>query len=346
MSGSLGLEANTDVFPVRLPHYTVRGGIIYFLGKPVYFNREAANVLGRCRGHTPASKLMGAEDVIDDLEERGMILSLEAPLAARRHRPAAEDNKGLIVFSPHCDDAALSLGALLASRARDTLITIVTIFSKSRYTILDGLSKRATEVTRIRKAEDRFYARLIGAELAFLNLPEALLRGRDNAMELIIWRYGEQERRLKKQLKLAFARLIAGFTGAKLFFPLGLGHHIDHVLVRDAAIEWLLEERRLANEVAFYEDLPYASIFNDLRPALEFIRSCGLETEARLFDVSPYMEVKLRNLRAYRSQIAPGDLQHVENYAARLFRWHGSTINNNQAQGYCERLWFVKTSRS
>ncbi len=50
--------------------------------------------------------------------------------------------------------------------------------------------------------------------------------------------------------------------------PLGLGNHIDHLTVRDAAI-W--QERK---NLAFYEDLPYAAWNSDVA-----VRQCVQEVE-------------------------------------------------------------------
>lgn len=84
-----------------------------------------------------------------------------------------------------------------------------------------------------------------------------------------------------------------------LYFPLGVGHHVDHQLVRDWGI--LLRERLPAVQVIFYQDYPYAGQAGAVEKALEFFGGV-LES----FDVvltEEDIQAKLTSLRAYKSQL-------------------------------------------
>ena len=88
-----------------------------------------------------------------------------------------------VVFSPHCDDAYLSLGgSILNWRKAGEPLRIVNCFSKS------GASRQVTATTgrvvelvsHTRRLEESVNALTVGAEVEFLGLPEALLRGHRN----------------------------------------------------------------------------------------------------------------------------------------------------------------------
>ncbi len=84
-----------------------------------------------------------------------------------------------MVVSPHCDDAAFSVGGLIKKYSQAGVkFTILTYFSRSKYT-MSGAGTGIEEVSSLRKKEDYDFYRLCNnenIELLYLDLPEAPLR--------------------------------------------------------------------------------------------------------------------------------------------------------------------------
>ena len=90
----------------------------------------------------------------------------------------------LVIISPHCDDAALSLGGFIKeSKER---IRIITCFNISNYAVY---SKNLSQyyVSNLRKKEDNCFLTLCGpgVTLEYLDMIEAPLRKERNTEELI-----------------------------------------------------------------------------------------------------------------------------------------------------------------
>lgn len=210
-------------------------------------------------------------------------------------RPVASDNN--IYLSPHHDDVAFSLGALVAAAPGGTLVNL---FTRSGYvagTPTDRRPDAATieRVTLLRRAEDEAFARRYRLERLDLGLDEPPLFGRSP------WELGGLADDIA-QLRAPLTALLQRATpGARIFCPAGIGGHVNHLAVRALVIELLLE---LAGcEVLFYEDLPYASssrarwhAIADLRAALK-----GRKLRRRSWAAAPD---KLAAVNLYPSQHA------------------------------------------
>jgi LmbE family N-acetylglucosaminyl deacetylase len=161
----------------------------------------------------------------------------------------------LVVFSPHLDDAVLSLGALIAARVRaGEPVEVWTAFTRapSPGTVSRGLRRFADYDARI--AEDDRALDLLGAGRRRLDLPERVwrtppARGLRAAFRTPADRAGFQQlERLDELAGEALAR-----PGVLVLAPLGVGHHVDHV---EVAVAVLTAALRLdaTDRVGFYED--------------------------------------------------------------------------------------------
>lgn len=166
----------------------------------------------------------------------------------------------ILVLSPHLDDAAFSLGPLLAKYSKSTPIIVATAFSKSVYTLSEfalacqldkGLSVD-DDYMDIRKNEDLRWAAAMGVHTFYGELPEAPHRGYDSAAALFGPLLPEIEVRM--QLFQWVTSLLRHHEPRALVSPLGIGNHVDHILIKETA------ERFDAHKVPvyFYRDLPYA----------------------------------------------------------------------------------------
>jgi LmbE family N-acetylglucosaminyl deacetylase len=224
----------------------------------------------------------------------------------------------LVVLSPHLDDAVLSCGTLMLHAAGRTEIKVVTIFTEAGpapYTLSARRYLRqveagsASELYRQRQAEDLDALDLIGARYLHAGLPEALFRRRP---------VGARRRTLARWLpeaghiypvyrthvtsgRIASADAVTvnrvsglidellGDEPAIVLAPLGVGGHVDHVLVRTAAA-------RSAATVFYYSDFPYNQRH---RPDASFLRR-NLLTETA-WPGSPAAKTDL--IRTYRTQL-------------------------------------------
>ena len=138
-----------------------------------------------------------------------------------------------------------------------------------------------------------------------------------------------------------------------VYFPLGVGSHVDHQLCRDVGARarwtshrrWVMPGPDLAGMVSFYEDFPYAW-WNDFSgpsdlEGMELDLPDGFALEPRYADISDQLERKSAGLRLYASQIQrlfdgdQGLLDDVAGYAARVAQAGGI------GSGAAERYWGV-----
>ena len=138
----------------------------------------------------------------------------------------------------------------------------------------------------------------------------------------------------------------------QIYFPLGIGGHVDHILCRDVAISllnsgrgWVMPAPDMADRVSFYEDFPYAW-WNDFGgqadlPLDDSVLGEGRALQARYADISEFVERKVAGLRVYASQIPQlfhsdqGMLDDVAGYARRV------AFSGGVGSGSAERYWGV-----
>jgi LmbE family N-acetylglucosaminyl deacetylase len=238
-----------------------------------------------------------------------------------------------VMLSPHSDDIALSLGAFLLGMPSALHINIITAFSISECTADDSIKDSAV-VSSIRKAEDVDFANSLGRhiEVRWLDRQDAPLRLHipDEAVfsskpSYMSW---NEVQYLTDKMKEEYNNFDL------LFAPMGLGKHIDHIVVRNAALELLKDGFPLV----FYEDIPYAADLSltdidEYAKQLEDISGQNLE----LFHIKTgvTIEKKLALLSCYRSQMDSRTESRVRSHA-----------NRNAGNSIVERVWASTNSLS
>lgn len=224
----------------------------------------------------------------------------------------------LIVLSPHLDDAALSCGAVMTYAASRTQVTVITLFTEAgppphtfsarRYLKQVG-GDRARVLYQRRRAEDRAALEPLGVTCIHAGFPEALFRRRPPGAPWAPWarllpelahtypvyrrhitagRIAPDDAGTLRDVSETVAR--AAGTGPNIVLaPLGVGAHVDHVLVRTAA-------ERSGAQVVYYSDFPYNRRHV---PDEDWVRRHGLvETHWSLL-----LEDKIALIRAYQTQV-------------------------------------------
>ena len=173
----------------------------------------------------------------------------------------------VLFLSPHLDDVVFSCGGLAATLAQAGWETVlVTAFTRSVLPAtgfalacqLDkGLSPEA-DYMAIRRAEDLVAAELLGFdEVLWLDLPEAPHRGYESAPALFAGRRPGDDPALLAVLR----HLAVHYAPDLVVAPQGLGNHVDHLVMIDAA-----RGAFAAVPTLFYRDTPYAVRAPDAPP--------------------------------------------------------------------------------
>lgn len=238
----------------------------------------------------------------------------------RRVRDVLSKGGGSLFLSPHLDDAVLSCAALMSALATTGRVTAVTVYSSAgpppytraaRSFLRSSGAPDADELYERRRAEDRAALDLLGVEHVHLGLPDALFRRRRHAAlglaagrvlpELIhrypTYRYDIARGRVARADRsqdLAAAKvreLLAARAPQLVFCPIGVGRHVDHLLVRSLGLT-------VVPDPVFFEDFPY--LLNAAADQ-DFVREHRLQRWAWTQGSSR----KRRAITAYRSQV-PG----------------------------------------
>jgi LmbE family N-acetylglucosaminyl deacetylase len=174
---------------------------------------------------------------------------------------------------------------------------------------LTRLDLATADPASIRKAEDERYAYFAEAALVDLDLPEARYRGYEDD-DALLGPPAEYDEPPVEILRREILRL----EPQQVYFPLGVGGHVDHRLCRDVALSlldddggaWVMPAPDLAGSISFYEDFPYAwwNGFTGLHDLAEqdIELPDGVALEARYADISDQMERKYASLQVYPSQ--------------------------------------------
>ncbi len=212
---------------------------------------------------------------------------------------------------------------------------------------LDRIDLASADDVALRRAEDERFAAFMEVSLVDLGLPDALFRGYEGDEQLL----GEPRDDDDAPVAL-LRREILRLEPQQVYFPLGIGGHVDHVLCREVAVAllgeprgWVMPAPDLARLVSFYEDFPYAW-WHDFRGHADLTRHMtalpgGAVLEARYADISDVLERKAAGVAVYGSQVPRlfGDEQRlfddVAGYARRV------AFAGGVGTGSAERYWAV-----
>ncbi len=308
-----------DSIPVRLPHYRLRDGGLYFLisRRPVTLlsAREQAvweSLDGSVRVRDVAARFpAGAgEAALRRFVELGVCLPVAASFPEGRRR--------VLVLEPHMDDAALSLGGVLWSRRAECEFTIVSITGRSNFTSYYNLERDYLDVdvvSALRRAESELFARAVGGRHVALDLPEAPLRYRPGPWTLDWFRRhhasisafightsGPEELRTWTE---RIRQLLRDILADEVWAPIGVGPHTDHELARNAFMTILRADPDLLRrcEVRLYQEVPYAAQFPHFTSAIvEELARSGARLELETVTVTEAFPDKLRLISVFGSQ--------------------------------------------
>ncbi len=255
-----------------------------------------------------------------------------------------------VYVAPHSDDAVLSCGgAIHRQAAAGEAVQVVTLCGAEAEPGRP-LSAFALEQHEhwghpprpmaLRRAEDGAALTLLSAEAWHLDYLDAVYRRGAEGQALypdLDSLYGplhpqdpilpEARGRLAERL----AGLLPRDGEATVYFPLGIGRHVDHQLAHLAGRALLAAGRR----VAFYEDYPYAEWPGALDVALAAAGAGDWRLEMRPLDAAD-LAAKVSALAYYRSQLAV----LFGGSEAMIGRVWAFAASRSPADGLVEGIWW------
>ncbi|MEZ0490920.1 PIG-L family deacetylase [Kineococcus sp. TBRC 1896] len=214
-----------------------------------------------------------------DLLSTGSALTVRRGPVAEQLRLTGVPAGRWIFLSPHLDDAALSCGNLLLALTGAAETIVATAFTGSgpastlsaRAFVRQCGAGSAEQLYVARREEDALALESAGSQWVHGGLPEALFRRRAPRRGTGLLRRlvpelghvyptyrlhvasGQVSRRDEATVRAVeeFVERVRSSGPAVLVAPLGIGSHVDHVLVRDVAAG-------TGAAVVYYADVPYA----------------------------------------------------------------------------------------
>ena len=217
----------------------------------------------------------------------------------------------ILLVSPHSDDVALSLGGHIQSglipAARCVLLTV---FSESNWAPnAPRVHLRARAATRVRRKEDESYACRVGLAHSRLSLEDSPLRLKTDSLREF---FEDGIERPRNDSAGSVLEAVFGLPWLRVYVPLGMGSHVDHLVVRRVAVRV-----KRPYPVSLYEEMPYAGTLplHQYRDTL-LRRTAGLCPS--LLPRGPWMREKMKLLRYYASQLGPAERKAVLLATARI----------------------------
>jgi LmbE family N-acetylglucosaminyl deacetylase len=211
-----------------------------------------------------------------------------------------------LYLSPHLDDAIYSCGGLIAQQtAQGEHVTVLTICAGDP--LEGGLSAFASELEErwgestspvaARRDEDAKACASLGASYVHLDIPDAIYRrGPGDAPiytteQAIFGDVHESEAVTSRQIAQDLDKASLGID--HIYCPLGIGGHVDHRLVRQAA-------ETLERDLWYYTDFPYAARDRSMPDDLGW--PAGRQITVSLSEAA--IEAWVEGILHYRSQIS------------------------------------------
>lgn len=226
----------------------------------------------------------------------------------------------VLLLSPHADDAAYSIGGIVAHLSMRAEIVLVTVFGRSGWALPQALRRKSVgAVSALREREDRTYCLRRRLDYVRLPCPDSFVMGYDETTELS--QPPERDPRTADVATL-IEDLVARLSPHVVIAPCGVGGHVDHQIVRTAA------EALNQMEVLYYEDVPYISSLSVAELDRQLIGQG--KTPAMTVDIELVLAGKCEDMWGYRSQTSAATIADMLLHASRI---------GGRAVRYAERLW-------
>jgi LmbE family N-acetylglucosaminyl deacetylase len=292
------------------PHFRREGNQLYFFLSERPFHSLTPSEAAAW------DKLERRAQSLEDLADPAAVGRLvEAGLVEQITPVDEQERRRILVIEPHCDDAALSVGATMWKMRKEVEFHLLTMASRSNYTSAFQLHRNYFDraaITAMRTAEGNLFARHLGGHYHCADMAEATLRYNDSDWNLSFYNSHQvpiaisNNRRAPRAVLDKWIERLRGFFHGQAFdeiwVPLGAGTHSDHDLARNAALELISKEHPRAL-VRLYEDVPYGAEFQEhTRRILRALAEAGAKLTPWPQDVTAEFPAKLSLLEIFASQ--------------------------------------------
>ena len=250
-----------------------------------------------------------------------------------------------VIISPHFDDGVFSCGGTASQlTAAGHSVLVITMMgglfdgALPDTPILADLHRRwdaGVDPLRLRQIEDERASKTLGVDFMHVPLPDCVYRLAGD-MPL----YPSEESLFGAVHPADYApRLLKGIqipeleTATRVYLPLGVGHHVDHQIVRD----WGMTQMRDAPDksaLRFYVEFPYSKADRSTEMALGAIDLPLAPADVILSDAE--VKMKIGAIACYDSQISTfwADLKAMDRDVRRAF-------TDSASGAYVERFWKI-----
>ena len=250
-----------------------------------------------------------------------------------------DKNYDHIYLSPHLDDAALSCGGTIAlQRQNNDHVLVVTLctaapapdtsFSVLAEEFHNQWDLSPDQVVSARLQEDRLAMEHLDVDYYWAHFTDAIYRhptayySRDT-----LFSQPASDDPLSSLLEELVQTLVEHAPQANLYFPLGVGSHVDHLLTYAAA----MYHDNL--NILFYEDFPYVAVPGALEQRRAKLDDHMIST---MMTIDSVIETKLASINAYESQM--NELFGGSDTMRQTVKQHGRSLCPDKAT-YRERFW-------
>lgn len=320
-------ERLNKIIPIILPHYSFEKDDLMFMNfRKKETDSRSKQLLKFINGTDSLYVLLRKhpEFAIEDfynLEENGFIVLYESKSVTDKVK-----NK-IVILSPHADDAIFSLSGLMIKHLNNFEFHIINILGHQDFTLYNDFADGKIESDFVHKEEKLAWLMLHIQNGVFLPFEDAAMRPCYSDRPIIDSGLDSKsiihfEKELFENICFQINALIKTIKPAHIFCPLGIGRHVDHIIVREAA----LANRDLYKTLCFYEESPYMISFDKTGEINEVEINTQKKLKKRKIDISNEISEKRKLLNLYKSQLKKfqvnamirhsqaTDLHYYENY--------------------------------
>ncbi len=216
------------------------------------------------------------------------------------------NKKEFLIFSPHCDDVAFSLGGSIINNFLKNII-VCTIYTKTNYYL--NKSEKIKNVTKTRLNEEIKVFRNLGISYTFLNFNDSEGREYFSENEYISPSNNPKKDSSFIRVKNKIYQIVNKKKDKILLFPLGIGYHVDHRILFEIGKEL----SKKGHFVLFYEDVGYKMTEkNDLIQT--YVRENFPQLASRTFFFNN-VEDKIKLCEEYKTQISKEIINNINKIA-------------------------------
>lgn len=311
----MNLFETDKCIPVCLPHYEiVNDDLVFMKFRKKNLAAELVGTFAKINNSSNLEILMKKgvrKELIQQLIDKKCVIlvnSVEKHISAER----------ILILAPHVDDTAFALGGYVSKYIGEKNFYIVNVFGKQDYTLYWN-NYESSRKKAYPQEEERIFCRAANIEQMYLwDYPDAPLRklyqhhSYMNTSDSTGWII-QQEASLLRQITASINKVVNEIQPDYVFCPLGIGKHVDHILVRQACFNLKLP----CEKMLFYEDMPYSISFNRVNVIEEIQKIYNATLIKEECDITLDIKRKRDFVNIYQSQLMGFQMKAIIDYSIR-----------------------------